>query len=323
MTTTPPAEAEARPPVDWSRAAEGIQLAGLAVFLLLNTTGVLPWSFWFDALSLWPVLLMSAGLKMAVDRTRAPWLQLLGPALVLGALSWLAFAQRPIPPVRDWKPLRVERTEGVERLELTGGLFGTSLRAQAAELPPALLAEGRMATRRERARLEDRRDGDTATLRLRGGERGGVVFFLPGAQDHWDLRLSDSLPLGVELGGLMSRVVLDLGSARLERGKVQGVFLGTDLRFGRPERDTELQVNGVFNAVTISVPPGVPVRVRGAGLPLNMVDRGTGGTGPGYEVKLGGIFSAVSVEVRKEPEPAPAPSPSARPPAEAPPAPAR
>jgi hypothetical protein len=323
MTTTPPADAEARPPVDWARAAEGIQLSGLAVFLLLNTTGALPWSFWFDALALWPVLVMSAGLKMAVDRTRAPWLQLLGPALVLSSLSWLALSQRPITPVRDWKPLQVSRPEGVERLELTGGLFGTSVRASVQTLPEAVLAEGRMASRRERARLDEGRDGTTATLRLRGGERGGVVF-LPGAQDHWELRLSDALPLGVELGGVMSRVVLDLGGARLERGKVEGVFLGTELNFGRPERDTEVQVNGVFNAVTVSVPPGVPVRVRGAGLPFNLVDRGTGGNGPGYEVKLGGVFSAVSVHVRREPEPAPAPSPSsARPPAEAPPAPAR
>ena len=30
------------PRADWAKAAEGIQLAGFAVFLLLNTTGVLP-----------------------------------------------------------------------------------------------------------------------------------------------------------------------------------------------------------------------------------------------------------------------------------------
>src|SRR5512142_276410 len=79
-----------RPPIDWPRAAEGLQMAGIAVFLLLNTTGRLPWSFWIDAIALWPVLIMSAGLRIAFEKTRAPWILLLGPALVLGSLTWLA-----------------------------------------------------------------------------------------------------------------------------------------------------------------------------------------------------------------------------------------
>jgi hypothetical protein len=67
------------PRADWKRAADGIGMAGIAVFLLLNTTGVLPWSFWIDAIALWPLLIMSAGVKIAFEKTRAPWLVLLGP----------------------------------------------------------------------------------------------------------------------------------------------------------------------------------------------------------------------------------------------------
>src|SRR3970040_1792253 len=77
-----------------AKAAEGIQLAGLAVFLLLNTTGALPWSFWLDAIALWPVLIMSAGLKIAFEKSRAPWLLLLGPVLVLGLRRRLAGCRR-------------------------------------------------------------------------------------------------------------------------------------------------------------------------------------------------------------------------------------
>src|SRR5512147_1162609 len=110
-----PALADRRPSADWGRAADGIQLAGFAVFLLLNTTGQLSWSFWIDAIALWPVLIMSAGLRMAVDRTRAPWLQLLSPVLVLGALAWVAAAQQPFVAVRDWKPVSIARPAGAER----------------------------------------------------------------------------------------------------------------------------------------------------------------------------------------------------------------
>ena len=82
------------PKADWKRAADGIGMAGIAVFLLLNTTGVLPWSFWIDAIALWPLLIMSAGIKIAFEKTRAPWLVLLGPG---------ARARRASP---GWRPAR-------------------------------------------------------------------------------------------------------------------------------------------------------------------------------------------------------------------------
>jgi hypothetical protein len=334
MGTTAAVE-ERRPPVDWRRATDGIQLAGFAVFLLLNTTGVLPWSIWLDAIALWPVLLMSAGLRMAVDRSRAPWLQLLSPVLVLGALSWLAFsAHRPILSARDWTAVSLPRADGVDRMRLEGQLLGTRFAAVAAPLGPGALVEGRMASRRGTARIAAPVDGTTAELRVEGPRRGGPWLWAPGASDQWDLRLDGSLPLTVKLGGAMSRVDLDLSAGRLERGAVEGVFIGTDLRLPRPERDTEVKIAGVFNAVTISVPEGTPVRVHGPGLPFNIIDRGAHGSGPGYDVNLGGIFSAATVETRPG-EPAlaaspgsdagaakPAPSPAgplpSRPPAEAP-----
>jgi hypothetical protein len=69
-------------------------------------------------------------------------------------------------------------------------------------------------------------------------------------------------------------------------------------------------MKGVFNSLELAVPEGVPVRVHGAGLPFNAVDRGVRGSEgrPGYDVRVEGIFSAV--DVRRD-----------RPPAEAPPAP--
>ena len=94
MEPTASPSAEPRSRADWARAAEGIQLAGIAVFLLLNTTGVLPWSFWLDAAALWPVLLMSAGIRIAFEKSRAPWLLLAGPALILGSLAWVASGAR-------------------------------------------------------------------------------------------------------------------------------------------------------------------------------------------------------------------------------------
>ena len=57
--------------IAWWRVAQGLQLAGFGVFLLLTTQGLLRWSFWAEAASFWPVLLVGAGLRLVFERSRA------------------------------------------------------------------------------------------------------------------------------------------------------------------------------------------------------------------------------------------------------------
>ncbi len=326
-----------RTKADWARAAEGIQMAGLAVFLLLNTVGYLPWSFWLDAIALWPLLVMSWGIRIAFDRTRVPWIVLVGPVLVLGGLAWLASGARPGPPPGPWEPAVADRPAGVERVELDANLAGARLSvATATDVPAGRLVDGRSIAGREATRLEADQDGSEARVHLRG-EHHGVVF-LPRAREHWDLRLPAELPLRVRVRGAGVGGRLDLTAGAVEGVRTEGVFIGLQARLPAPRQDTEIRMNGVFNSLNLAVPEGTPVRVHGAGLPFNAVDRGVKGVPgrPGYDVQVQGIFSAVDVRtdrtISPDPPPlpasptpaaAPAPSvaPSARPPAEAPPAP--
>jgi hypothetical protein len=285
------------PRVDWVRAGEGLQLAGIALFLLMNTTGVLPWSFWLDAFTLWPVLVMAAGLRIAFERTRLRPLVLLGPALVLGTLAWLAFGSRPAVAA-DWKPVTAERPEGVDRLRLIAHLAGARLDLAARALPAGTLAEGRKTSSRRRARLGSERDGATAVLEVVGGQPAARVFLLPGGRDWWDLALPRDLPADVQIDGAALRGTLDLRGGRLERARMNGVFLDVDLRLPRPEQDVEIHLGGVFNAFSVRVPEGTPVRVSGPA--INFIDRGPRATaaakGPGYDIRIDGVFSAVTVE---------------------------
>jgi hypothetical protein len=131
-------------------------------------------------------------------------------------------------------------------------------------------------------------------------------------------------------------VDLDLTAGTVEGVRTDGIFIGVEARLPAPRQETELRMKGVFNSLELVVPEGTPVRVRGAGLPFNIVDRGTRGIEgrPGYDVQVEGIFSAVEVRtdrsISPDPPPLPSPSPAAagaspsppeRPPAEAPPVP--
>ena len=319
---------------NWPKAAEGIQLAGFAIFLLLNTTGVLPWSFWLDAIALWPLLIMSAGIKIAFEKSRARWLVLLGPAVVLGGLAWLASGHRPGAPAGPWEAENVSRPDGTQRALVEVGLAGARLRLLAADgVADGLLVEGRSHGRGDNARLEVNEEGGTAKVVLGGGKKDRVVF-LPRPRESWDLRLPTRLPLRVHVSGAGVGGDFDLTAAPLEGLATEGVFIGVDARLPAPRKDTEIRMRGVFNSLSLSVPEGTPVRVHGAGLPFNAVNRGVRGADgqPGYDVSVHGIFSAVEVRtdsaISREAPPAPAeapaapsPLPSPRPPAEAPPSP--
>jgi hypothetical protein len=313
---------------DWARAAEGIQLAGIAVFLLLNTMGYLPWSFWLDAIALWPLLIMSAGIRVAFDRTRVPWIVLAGPALILGGLAWMASGARPEAPAGPWQPESATRPDGVERLELEAKLVGARLRvATATDLPAGRLVDGESIAGHGTTRLETDTDGGLARVHLTAGERHGFVF-LPRAKERWNLRLPAELPLRLRIRGAGIGGTLDLTAGAPEGVQTDGVFVGVEARLPAPRQETDIRMRGVFNSLRLVVPEGVPVRVHGAGLPFNAVDRGVGGVPgrAGYDVHVEGIFSAVDVRTDRgiSPEPplppgaGPATAPSGRPPAEAP-----
>jgi hypothetical protein len=321
-----PLASPARPAADWAKAADGIGLAGMSVFLLMNTMGRLPWSFWLDAISLWPVLLMSAGIKIAFEKSRAPWLVLVGPVLVLGSLAWLASAGRPDLPLPPGESRVLERPAGVSMADVEVSLANGQLRLSLAhDLPADRLVDGRSAVQREKSRFEVDAAGETARVRLGSGRPHGFVF-LPRSRERWDLRLPSELPVRVRLSGAAVGADVDLTGGTPQGVIAKGVFLGVSARLPAPRADTTVRMEGAFNALTVTVPEGTPVRVHGPGLPLNAKGRGLRGTPgrPGYDVRLEGAFSAVEVRTDRslptEPPPGPAPPPQAPVPAEAPPA---
>jgi len=282
----------------WRRASRGLNLIGLGVFLLLTTQGVLPWSFWADAVRLWPVLLVALGLRLVVEKA-APWAVLLSPLLIQGTLAWLALhPQRVEGPERafadsEWSSFSLARPEEAQDWTLDAELAFAQLDVGAGAGPENLL-EGRSAGTRDRS-VWLQQGGDHPRARLRGErDHSGIVWHEP--REAWEIRLAPDLPVRVDVGLAFCRGPIDLGALEATRVDLDGAFNDLRIVLPVPRADTRLDFDGAFSNLEFAVPDGVPVRVQVEGL-LNGVENGAreGAGGPAYRLDVEGAFNAIRV----------------------------
>jgi len=295
-----------RPRTDWGRVADGIFLAGLGVFFLMATTRGLPEGFWIEAVTFWPVLLVSAGIRIVFDKTAFAAGVILGPLVVLASLFWLAWGHPPVPrPPGDWHALSAAAPGGTEWARVRADLAGVQLDVDTRHLRTGLLAEGRAASRDGTPRLRIDEGEGQASVRLEG-RRGG--FLLIGSRrEVWELGLTDALPFELLLDGAFVRTRADLRTGRLVHAEVNGAFNAATLQLPRPSAPVTVHFKAAFSTYDVSVPAGTPVYVRGPGFPLNYTDKGPAQDGesdaePGYNIVVDAAFCAVTIEEGVPPE---------------------
>jgi hypothetical protein len=279
----------------WKSATDGLQLIVFGVFLLLTSQGFLPWSFWLEAISLWPVLLVGAGLRMIFERSRLPWIMLLSPVLVAAALLWLARGGQPAQASGPWVERQAARPADVSEWKLEGKGFMTRLDVQARSLDEGLLARGMSSSAEGGERIDVRTNDAKAVVKLRTGE--GTQVFIPGSnrrKQSWKLDVTPDLPMELEVGGAGSTGQIDLARGKLTWAKIDGAFNNLELHLPVPASTTNLRVEGIFNGVRLLVPRGTAVRMQTEGI-LNSAEPMAGEAGPEYLVVLDGIGNSVDV----------------------------
>ena len=74
--------------MDVRRIFSGLNVIAIGLILLANTLGYLPWSVWWNILSLWPLLLVAAGLDMLGKAFEWPWVRAVSGLVVLAGLAF-------------------------------------------------------------------------------------------------------------------------------------------------------------------------------------------------------------------------------------------
>ena len=72
--------------MDIRRVFSGLNMIAVGLILLANTLGYLPWSVWWNILSLWPLLLVAAGLDILGKAFEHQWMRAVSGGVVLAGL---------------------------------------------------------------------------------------------------------------------------------------------------------------------------------------------------------------------------------------------
>jgi len=264
------------------RVFEGLTLVLVGVILLLNTTGSLPWSVWLHILSLWPLLLVAAGLDIIAKGIDAEWLRVISSLLVIAGLIIGAF----VLPVGDSVP-------GMGWMwQARGAEFETSEPANPRITSGTATVQGGVGSYRIEAgddlvrvwghspygqpEVSTSVSSGKAVVTVEGPQSG--VAWVPGAggASRVNVALSRDVLWDVEIDTGVVDLRADLSELPVSAVEARSGVSQVTLTLGQVPRgikEVPVVVRGGVANFTVRVPSGVPVRVDAeAGLTNVSVD---------------------------------------------------
>lgn len=251
----------------------GTTLICVGVVLLLNTTGQLAWGIWFELTRLWPLLLISLGLRLIFVNTFAHLLCLAGPAMVVAATVWVTttYDAAAAGPSRDMSAAATididcprAAKEGSQRFDLNfaaGELTVVALTQPAtqpstgAPAPEPGLRGTLSYTGREPRHSCDGSGG----LRLSQMRFAGGFHFITPFSDRdrrWEARLSATAPITLDADLAATWADLDLRAILLSGATLDAAASKITVHLGPPAGRVSVRVHGAAAHLDLLVPEG-------------------------------------------------------------------
>ena len=244
----------------------GTTLIAIGVVLLLNTMGQLGWSVWLDLIRLWPVLLISIGLRLIFVNTWLHPVSLAGPLLVVLTVVWVtathsdraaaagAWLQSPetitldCPAPTDSKGSRVTVKFAAGEIRLVS------------EPAPAGSGPGLKGTLRYEGLEPKRACAASGELRLgRSGRHGSVVLLPPFARvrNEWEARMASSSPVDLDLEIAAAYSEIDLRHMKLKDVDLDLAASSATVRLGAPDGQVPVRIHGAVASLDLILPQAV------------------------------------------------------------------
>ncbi len=234
-------------------------LIGLGIILLLNNLGYLDWSIW-DILSLWPVLLIAAGLEILIGR-RSILGSIVAALLVLGlivaAVWFVGVADSPRRAVKT--TTIAEARSGIMAAEVSLAPSVAQLTINALN-DSGSFVEGTIEQHQNERLVQDFAGGTPARLSVKtsGTPKGHLGA---GSRQRWDLAFHPDVALDLTIALGLGEGELDFRHLTLKTADLN--FGAGDMHIKLPEEgDCEINIDGGVGSIVIEVPPGLAVRLQ-------------------------------------------------------------
>lgn len=266
-------------------------LIGLGALLLLQTLGILPPSLWLALAQLWPVLLIMLGLDMLVGRRspRATALVLVaGLVLVFASLTWAAVRASQLP-AGDVENL-IQVSQGATRLSVRIDFQTGALRLSTLGPSDHLLEGSAQDGPGESVQQDYSVSAGEGRLLLDQHTNALLAPFLARrpATAEWDVRLTPSLPLALEVNSGAGAVTLDLTGLQLT-GLDFNSSTGQTLIVFPAGQAAQARVTTGLGPATLNLPAGLAARIKvrsglsQVSLPPGLAHAGDTYTTPGFD----------------------------------------
>jgi hypothetical protein len=250
------------------RVFDGLSLIAVGVVLLACTTGYLSWAVWVSIFSLWPVLLISAGIDIIGKSTGREWLRALSAVVFIVALLYGALVMPAGTWGLPWSTGGAEGafsqseatgsgvTEGVAKIE--AGATNLTLKGGS-----DLVSISGAAPSGAKPKVAFTTDGSKADVSV-SQPRETVVWVGLSPRRRLDVTLDRNLrwtSLDVNAGA--TRGDIDLRELKVDRLHMNAGASDTRITFGTADATADIQA-GAAN-VTLRVPKSAKVSIRLSG----------------------------------------------------------
>jgi hypothetical protein len=246
-------------------------LIALGVIFLLNNLGILSWNVWDVIWRLWPVLLIAIGLDILVGRRSAIG-SLIALVLVIAVIAgavWLAVIATPMVTGQVFGGQTLTTDQIVQ--DLSGATsadvriaFGAGSLRIGALKDSGNLIEGTVVTGPgERVLRDFQLNGDVAHLELRNEGISFGPFGWHRGDRTWDLDLSSSVPMALNVSTGVGQSMLDLSSLKVTDLHVSSGVGQTEVWLPAQGRVTA-RISGGVGQLIVTIPEGMAARIHGS-----------------------------------------------------------
>ena len=271
------------------RLAKGLVILLVGVILLLNTTGVLPWSVWNSALSLWPIVLIGLGVQVIFPDKKIPWflLSLIVILVIAGFHSYIPSRQEQLWP--NWHigmliekgngPLLLKNSKAVEVpidldlwtvkvcLVAPSLEFGGKGDPSLSEKDPEQAISGELSWDRHEP-IVDIYTQEKEDHHLDVTIRSPVSEGKDAGKQVWKLRFNPSLPTNMDVVAGVVNMDLDIRSFYMEQFSLTAGVANVNLSCGTTGLSTEVDIASGVVGIEVDVPENVGVQLSVSGTPL-------------------------------------------------------